>query len=222
VSNVITIDGPVSSGKNSVGHLLSRKLGYQFIDTGSLYRVFSLYVLKNDLDINDPADLDTFKNIDVEFKNHDGHDEIFADGIKVTDKLHNPEVTAIVPEVAAIKRVREIAKLLQRKLGLSKNTVMTGRDIGSEIFPDARYKFYLTADLEIRAKRRFNQLVEVNPEITLDEVKVQIKERDKMDAEREVSPMRIPNGAIIVDSSGKSVEQTVEEMLSCIKEEHGS
>ncbi len=149
----------------------------------------------------------------MEFKSLDGHDDIYADGIKVTDKLHNPEVTAIVPEVAAIKRVREIAKVLQRKLGLLKDTVMTGRDIGSEIFPDAKCKFYLTADLEIRAKRRFNQLVEVNPEITLDEVKEQIKERDQMDAERKVSPMRIPEGAIIVDSSKKSVEDTVEEML---------
>lgn len=214
---VITIDGPVSSGKNSVGHLLSRKLGYQFIDTGSIYRVFSLYVSKNDLDINDISDLETFQNIDIEFKNLNGRDDIYADGIKVTDKLHNPEVTALVPQVAAISRVREIAKVSQRKLGQARNTVMAGRDIGSEIFPDAKIKFYLTADLEIRAKRRFNQLVEVNPEITLEEVTEQIRERDRMDSERKVSPMRIPEGAIVVDSTNKSVEETVDEMMKYLK-----
>jgi cytidylate kinase len=216
VSKVITIDGPVSSGKNSVGHLLSRKLGFQFIDTGSLYRIFSLYVIKNDLDINDPADLDTFSSIEVEFKDLNGKDAVYADEVNVTDKLHNPEVTALVPEVAAIRRVREIAKTVQRKLGQSRNTVMAGRDIGSEIFPDANIKFYLTADLEVRAKRRFNQLKDVKPEITLEEVVEQIKERDKMDSERDVSPMRVPENAIIIDNSNKDVEQTVDEMLNHI------
>jgi CMP/dCMP kinase len=217
VSEVITIDGPVSSGKNSVGHLLAKKLGYQFIDTGSMYRVFSLFVLKNQLDINSPSDIEKLAQIDIEFKTEGSRDYVYADGVNVTDKLHNPEVTALTPDVAAIEQVRKIARVVQRRLGNNQPTVMAGRDIGTEIFPDTKWKFYLTADLEIRAKRRFNQLVDVKPEITLKEVKEQIEKRDKQDMEREVSPLRIPDGAIIIDNSNRAVGETVAEMIDHLK-----
>jgi CMP/dCMP kinase len=216
VSNVITIDGPVSSGKNSVGHLLSKKLGYQFIDTGSIYRIFSLFALDNLLDINNPSDLEKFHSIDVEFKSEQDHDLVFADGIDVTDKLHLPEVTELVPKVAAIKRVREISKAVQRRLGLRKDTVMAGRDIGTEIFPESKFKFYLTADLDIRAQRRFEQLVEHDPKITFEQVKKQIEDRDKMDTERKISPLRVPDGAITIDNSHRVVDETVAEMLNYV------
>lgn len=213
MTQIITIDGPASSGKNSVGHLLSKKLGYQFIDTGSIYRVFAKKVIDNELNIDDSSDLETLRNIKVEFKNGD---QILADGLDVTDKLHLPNVTSMVPKVAAIRQVREIAKVTQRTVGQSQNTVMAGRDIGTEIFPEAEFKFFLTADLEVRAARRFEQLKKFDPNLTLDQVIEQTRQRDEMDSERSVSPMRVPDGAIIVDSSKKTVEETVIEMLKYI------
>ena len=118
-----------------------------------------------------------------------------------------------MPIVAAIKEVREITKVVQRRLGESQNTVMTGRDIGSEIFPEAKYKFFLTAKVEIRAKRRFDQLIKINPTTSYETVLDDMIKRDKVDTEREVSPLRIPEGAIVIDNSNLNVEQSVEEAL---------
>lgn len=206
MSKIITIDGPVSSGKNSVGHLLAKKLGYQFIDTGSIYRIFALYSLEKKYSTPD------LKKIAIRFVTKDSETQIFADGAEITNRLHEPKVTEFVPAIAARTSVREISKSLQRKLGNTENTVMTGRDIGSEIFPNADLKIFLTAKPEVRAKRRYKQLKTINPNITLHEVLNQIKKRDKMDSERKASPMRIPEGAITIDNSNLTVEETVEKI----------
>ena len=138
---------------------------------------------------------------------------IYADALKVNSRLHEPEVTTLVPIIAAKAEIRAVSKKIQRKLGQQKNTVMTGRDIGSEIFPDAPLKIFLTATPEVRAKRRFEQLKKIEPNITSEEVLDQIKERDKMDIERQASPMRIPEGAVIIDNSELTVDETVEKIL---------
>jgi len=207
VSDVITIDGPVSSGKNSVGQLLAQKLGFQFIDTGSIYRIFALYTLEKKYTTED------LEKIDIKFETKKRETTIYADGFEVNGRLHEPAVTAMVPILAAKPEVRGISKKFQRRIGHSKNTVMTGRDIGSEIFPDAPLKIFLTASPEVRAKRRFEQLKIVEPGITLEEVLKQIKERDKMDSQRAASPMRIPKDAIIIDNSNLTVEETVDKIL---------
>ena len=207
MSKIITIDGPVSSGKNSVGHLLSQKLDYQFIDTGSIYRIFALYNIEKKYSVPDLEKID----IRFETKNHDTL--IYADGVEINSRLHEPKVTEYVPIIAAEADVRSISKKFQRKIGESKDTVMTGRDIGTEIFPDADLKIFLTAAAEVRAKRRYEQLKLNNPDITLDEVLKQVIERDKMDTEREASPMRIPEGATVIDNSSLTVEETVEKIL---------
>ena len=183
-TEVITIDGPTSSGKNSVGFLLSQRLGYQYIDTGMIYRVGTYLVLKQNINLN--------------------------------DVLHTPEVAENVSTVSAIKEVREVTKVIQRKLGSSKDTVMTGRDIGSEIFPKAKHKFFLTAKVEVRAKRRFDQLIKTDPNIQYEIVLKSMEDRDRKDSTREVSPLRIPDKAIEIDNSDMSVEQTVEQMLKHI------
>lgn len=213
-TQILTIDGPTSSGKNSVGFLLSQKLGYQYIDTGMIYRVGTYLVLKNHINLDDISSItNIFKNLNLEIKTADNGLRIFNDNEDLTDELHRSDVTANVPTVAAIREVREVTKVIQRKLGSSKNTVMTGRDIGSEIFPDAKYKFFLTADVEVRAKRRFEQLHLEDPSIEYETVLKSMQERDKKDTEREVSPLRIPDGAIVIDNSDLDVEQTVEEIL---------
>lgn len=216
-TDVITIDGPTSSGKNSVGFLLAQKLGYQYIDTGMIYRVGTYLVLKNNIN---PDDVDKvteiFKNLKLEIQNSNGALRILNDGEDLTDRLHSKEVTANVSWVSAIREVRAVTKTIQRNLGESKNTVMTGRDIGAEIFPQAKHKFYLTAREAVRAKRRFDQLVKIDPTISLDLVLKTMLERDQKDSTRQVSPLRIPPGAVMIDNSDLTVEQTVDLMLKNI------
>lgn len=215
--DIVTIDGPTSSGKNSVGFLLAQKLGYQYIDTGMIYRVGTYLVLRNNIELGEALKItETFKNLKLEIKSSGGGLRILNNGEDLTDILHSPEVTKNVSIISAIKEVREITKIAQRKLGEGQNTVMTGRDIGSEIFPDAKYKFYLTAEVGIRARRRFEQLVKIDPSIRYEQVLEGMIARDKADTERVVSPLRVPQGAVIIDNSKLSVEQTVEEMLKHI------
>ncbi|MCL5783731.1 MAG: (d)CMP kinase [Patescibacteria group bacterium] len=215
MADIITIDGPTSSGKNSVGFLLSKRLGYQYIDTGMIYRVGTFLVLKNKISPDDIEKIaDVFKRLNIEIK--DGNDglRIYNNDEDLTDILHTPEVTKNVSVVAAIKEVREATKLIQHRLGKIKNTVMTGRDIGSEIFPNARCKFFLTARVEVRAKRRYEQLKKEDPNTKYEEVLQSMIERDRQDSTRDVSPLRVPEGAITIDNSNLTVEQTVDKILS--------
>lgn len=216
-TDVITIDGPTSSGKNSVGFLLAQKLGYQYIDTGMIYRAGTYLVLKNRISLDDVEQITSiFKNLKLEIKTTDGSLRIFNDGEDLTNFLHSPAVTQNVSAVSAIRSVREVTKTVQRNLGESKNTVMTGRDIGSEIFPQAKHKFYLTAREAVRAKRRFDQLVKIDSTISLDFVLKTMLKRDQKDSTRQVSPLRIPQGAVVIDNSDLTVEQTVDLMLKNI------
>ena len=213
-TQVVTIDGPTSSGKNSVGFLLAQKLGYQYIDSGSIYRAGCLFILRNNIALDNSDKLvEVYRNLQIEIKLNDHEPRFFANGEDVTNNLHDPEVTKIVSAVSAVREVREATKVIQYRLVNSKNTVMTGRDIGSEIFPEAGHKFFLTASIEKRAERRFKQLVEKDPGIKYEDVLKSMAERDRQDQTREVSPLRIPEGALVIDNSDLTVEQTVEEML---------
>lgn len=212
---MITIDGPTSSGKSSVGFLFSQKIGYQFIDTGRIYRAGALYMLRNQIPVdNEDKVAEVFENLNVEFRNVGDKVKLFLDGEDVNSTIHKPEVTFIVPKIAAFAKARDFAKQLQRKIGSEKDTVMAGRDIGSEIFPDARLKFFITADETVRAQRRYDQIVKTDPNATLEEVLKSMKKRDMKDATREASPMRIPKDAVVIDTSNMTTEETVEQMLS--------
>ena len=215
--DIVTIDGPTSSGKNSVGFLLAQKLGYQYIDSGSIYRAGCIFILRKQIPLEIKEKIvEQFMNLQIEVKVSNQSMRFLANGEDVTDHLHDGDVTKIVPIVAAIRQVREATRLIQQKLAQSKNIVMTGRDIGSEIFPNAKFKFFLTADVEIRANRRFKQLVQKDPAVKYEDVLKDMQERDQQDSEREVSPMRVPKDAIVIDNSNLTVEQTVEQILKQI------
>ena len=204
-TEVITIDGPTSSGKNSVGFLLAQKLGYQYIDSGSIYRSGCIFLLRRKISLETKEKVvEVFKNLQIEIKQN-GQPRFFANREDVTNHLHDSEVTAIVPAVSAIREVRVATKVIQYDLVNSHSTVMTGRDIGSEIFPNAKHKFYLTADVEVRAKRRFKQLVAKDPSAKYEDVLEAMKDRDQKDTTRAVSPLRIPEGAVGIDNSNLSV-----------------
>lgn len=209
-SEIITIDGPTSSGKNSVAHLFCKKIGYQFIDSGSIFRCFSIAFLKSGIKFEDDEKIEKLlRTLEVNFNG----EKVILNGEDVSEDLHNSEVTAVVPDIAAKKYVREIATLTQRRVVKGKNTVMVGRDLGSEIFPKAKLKFYLTADPEVRARRRYNQLIKKDLNITYEEVFKQLMERDTKDMTRKVSPLRIPEGAVIIDTTNLTAEQSVEEFM---------
>lgn len=215
--DIITLDGPTSSGKNSVGFLLSQKLDYRYIDTGMIYRAGCFQMIKEEILENDlERILEIFRKINVKFENNNGVWKMYLEGEDVTDKLHTPQISGLVPIVAAKPEVREVTRDLQRKVAEGGKVVMGGRDIGSEIFPDAKYKFFLTASIEVRAQRRFKQLVEKDPSTKYEDVLKDMMDRDERDKSRKASPMRIPEGAVVIDNSNLTVEQTVSEMLKHI------
>ena len=219
MSNVITIDGPTSSGKSSVGLLFSKKIGYQFIDTGRIYRAGALYILRNNIPTDDEEKVaSVFEHLKIEFKEIDGKVKIFLEGEDVTALIHTDEVTELVPKIAAFPKARFFAKQLQRKIGNEKNTVMAGRDIGSEIFPDARLKFFITANVNVRALRRYQQIKKNDPSAIFEEILKGMKKRDNDDSTREASPMRVPPDAIVIDTSNITTEESVERMIEVFKE----
>ena len=216
--DIITIDGPTSSGKNSVGFLLAQKLGYQYIDSGMLYRAGSFKIIQKSIPLTDKEKiLEIFQNLNIRFETVGNKWKMFLDDSDVTNTLHASQISKVTSILAAMPEVRLIVKNIQHQLTQDGQAVVGGRDIGSEIFPDARHKFFLTASTEVRAKRRFKQLVEKDPSIKYEDVLKDMLDRDKRDAEREASPMRIPEGAKIIDNSKLSIEQTVGEMLDYIK-----
>lgn len=211
---VITLDGPTSSGKTSVGYLFSQKIGFHYIDSGAIYRAGTIEVLNQKTPLHDEEKLaQVFANMDLSFKEIDGIQHTILNGKDISDILHNPEISQVVPLISAFEKVREQATIMQRKVALMQNTVLAGRDIGTIIFPDAKLKFYLTADIQIRAQRRLVQLKAKVPDITYEEVLEQMIERDKADMIRKVSPLRIPSDAIVIDTSVFTTEQTVARML---------
>lgn len=214
MSEVITIDGPTSAGKNSVGILLSQKLGFQFIDSGSIFRVGTIMVLRAGVPLDDEDKLaEVFNNLDLKFETKDGEVKVFNSGEDLTEKLHDVKVSQAVSILAKFKKVREVVREIQKKVVTHHNIIMTGRDIGSVIFPDAKHKFFLTADPKIRAQRRFEQLKQKTPKISLKDVFRQMIERDEQDTKRKESPLVIPKGAVVIDNSQTTVEETVNKML---------
>lgn len=214
MSKIITIDGPASSGKSTVGFLFAQKIGYQFIDSGLIYRIGALLSKRLNIDPKDAEKCaEALRDVDIKFKTEDSTVHVYLDGEDVTPLLKTPEIDQLVPIVAAHREVREATKGIQRLVGLQQNTVMAGRDIGAEIFPDAKLKFFVTASVEARAKRRYDQQVKTHPEIKIEEIEVDIRQRDQKDSTREASPMRIPGDAIVVDTSDMTIAEVVKRLL---------
>lgn len=218
MSDVITVDGPVASGKSTVGFLFAQKIGYQFIDTGLLYRIDALLSKRKNIDVSDADQCARLlEDIDVRFKTENGVVKVYIDSEDITLLLKTPEIDQLTPVVAAHHKVREVVKHLQRKIAQFQSSVIAGRDIGSEIFPHAPLKFFVTASVEARAKRRYEQQVKMHPEIRLEDIEKDIRQRDLKDSTREASPMRIPEDAIVVDTSDLDIEEVVNRLYSAYK-----
>ncbi|MBU5437597.1 (d)CMP kinase [Tissierella sp. MSJ-40] len=212
---VIAIDGPAGAGKSTIAKEISEKLSIEYIDTGAMYRALTLKAINNNIDPNnEKAIINLMNYTEIDFKNN----HIFLDGKNVDKLIRENIVNNNVSYVAKIKEVREGMVKLQQKLAETKSVIMDGRDIGTVVFPKADYKFFLTASVEERAKRRYLELVNKGEKnITYDRIKNEIESRDQIDSTREVSPLRKSPDAYSIDTTSKTISQCVEEIISIIE-----
>lgn len=214
----IAIDGPAGAGKTTIARLAARRLGFTYISTGALYRAITLGLLKRQVDIgafermdNQESVLETIK-ISVVYDSDEPR--VHLDGEDVTDQLSGSGVTGSVSEVARIPKVRAFLLGLQRELASPGGVVMDGRDIGSFVLPDAEFKFFLTASVDERARRRALELHSKGLDATLEEVRSTIEKRDRIDSTRSVAPLVKAEDAIQIDTTGKSIDEVLDELLS--------
>jgi CMP/dCMP kinase len=218
---IITIDGWSSCGKSTLAKQLAKELGYIYIDSGAMYRAVTLYFLRNHVDwTNTDAVKEALQDINIEFVFNPKSEssETFLNGENVEYVIRDLVVAEKVSEVAAIKEVREFAVKQQKALGKNKGIIMDGRDIGTVVFPSAELKIFMTADNAIRVERRFNELYEKNPNVTIEEVKTNLEMRDYIDSHREVSPLRQAKDALVLDNSQLTMKQQLDIGLKWAKE----
>ena len=216
---VVGIDGPAGSGKGTVTKAIANRTDLINIDTGITYRCVALEALNQNLSLEDTQKIiDIAKNIKIEIENTENGDIVFLNGEDVTEKIRSKEVSEIVSPVSSIKEVRYQMVEVQRKLAEGKNVIMEGRDICTYVFPNADVKIYLDASLEERARRRYKEMKEKGIEITLEEVTKNIEARDYNDKIKEVGALKLAEDSIIVDSTNKTIEEVVEEVIKIINE----
>lgn len=207
---IIAIDGPAGSGKSTISKLIAENLGIVYLDTGAMYRLFTLKLLNEKVSLMDKDKINEFlESLDIDIKK----DRFYLDGKDVSEEIRETVVSENVSKVAAIKEVREKMVDLQRKLSEAKDVILDGRDIGTVVFPNADIKIFLVADLKERAERRYKEIIEKGQEISFDEIYENIVSRDKMDSTREITPLKKAKDAIEVDTTGKNIEKVKNEIL---------
>lgn len=218
---IIAIDGYSSCGKSTLARQLAAQLGYNYIDSGAMYRAVTLYFLRNGIDLSNPTQVAAALgsiHLHFEYNASRSKSEIFLNDENVERFIRDLIVAEKVSEVAAIREVRKFAVAQQKQMGKKRGIVMDGRDIGTVVFPDAELKIFMTADLEIRVKRRFEELCESGQEGTLEDVQHNLAMRDYIDSNREESPLRQAADALILDNSGLSREEQLDKVLAWVNE----
>lgn len=211
---VIAIDGPAGAGKSTVAKQVSRILNINYIDTGAMYRAITYKCIKNGLDLEDEKSVvDLCKNTDLKFENN----SIFIDGQCVDDDIRTLQVSSKVSYVARIPGVRFHLVELQREMGKDDNVVLDGRDVGTQIFPNTKYKYYLNAAVETRAKRRYDELILKGVKASFEGIVEDVRNRDKIDSTREVSPLIKASDAIEIDSTNMTIEEVVDFIVNDVR-----
>jgi len=217
---IITIDGWSSCGKSTLAKQLAKELGYIYVDSGAMYRAITLYFLRNNIDLDHKKEIkEALQSINLEFifNPKSNNSEIFLNGENVEYLIRDLIIAEKVSDVAAVKEVREFAVAQQQKMGAKKGIVMDGRDIGTVVFPKAELKIFMTADNAIRVERRFKELYEKNPNISIEEVKNNLELRDYIDSHREVSPLRMAKDAVELDNTNLTPSQQFHKALEWAK-----
>ena len=209
---IIALDGPSGSGKSTIANILAKKIKISYLNTGSMYRAVTLFFLENNIKKSDKIDIDLLRKINIDIK----EDKVFLNEKDVSDKIRNKEVTENVSWVSSISLVRKYLVDMQRKISQNKSIILDGRDIGTVVFPNAKYKFFLVASSEVRAKRRYEQN-EIDK--SLEEIQKDIEKRDNLDSHREISPLKKAEDAIEIDSSNLTIDETIEEIINKMDKE---
>ena len=215
----VAIDGPAGAGKSTIAKLVSKKLGYIYIDTGALYRSIGYFVMSNGGDVENADSVVSFlPKISAEIKFIDGVQHVFVNDEDVSDKIRTEEVSRAASRVSAIPKVREFLLELQRNFAKKYNVVMDGRDIGTVVLPNAEVKIFLTASAEERANRRYKEQVERGLEVNYDEILKDIKDRDYRDEHREIAPLKCADDGVFLDTSDYNIEQSADAVIKIINE----
>ncbi len=220
MSIIITIDGWSACGKSTLAKALAKKLGYVYIDSGAMYRAITLYFLRNHIDWTETKEVtQALQDVSIEFNfnKNTNQSEIYLNGENVEYVIRDLVVAEKVSDVAAIKEVRKFAVAQQQKLGDKKGIVMDGRDIGTTVFPAAEVKIFMEADETVRVERRFKELFEKNPNITIEEIKTNLEMRDYMDSHREVSPLRKADDAIELNNTQLTEKEQMDFALQLVE-----
>ena len=203
---VIAIDGPAGAGKSTISKLIAKNLGINYIDTGAMYRTITYKCLKSGIDINDSQKVvDLCSRTEVDFVDN----SIYLDGVRLGEEIRTLEVSSKVSDVAKIPQVREFLLEKQREIGKRSDVILDGRDVGTHIFPDTKYKFFLNASAQERGRRRYQELVDKGQTVVLEDIIEDIKKRDYIDSTREVAPLVKADDAIEVDSTSMTIDQVV-------------
>jgi cytidylate kinase len=216
---IITIDGWSSCGKSTLAKQLAKALNYVYIDSGAMYRAITLYFLRNHIDWTDVKEVKkALKDINIEFQFNpkSQQSEIFLNDENVEYVIRDLVIAEKVSDVAAIKEVRAFAVAQQQQMGKKKGIVMDGRDIGTTVFPQAEVKIFMNADSAVRVERRFKEMYEKNPNITIEEVKNNLEMRDYIDSHREISPLRKADDAVELDNTNMTFAQQLDVALGLV------
>ena len=210
----IAIDGPGGAGKSTIAKIVAKELEIDYIDTGAMYRAIGYKVKKTGVDIEDMTALQAMLDeTDIDFN----QGNIILDGTIVNKEIRTPDMSLMASKVAALGIVREKLVALQRAMGKTKSIIMDGRDIGSNVLTDAEFEFFMTASAEERADRRYKELIEKGEEVTFDDVLNDIKQRDYNDTHRKLNPLKAADDAIMLDTTGMSIEEVVNNILRKVK-----
>ena len=217
---IIAIDGPAGAGKSTVARITAQKLGFLYIDTGAMYRALTLKAIEEKIDVKDLAALiEMARSTVIDLVNNpEGVLKVFLDGEDVSGPIRQPRITRFVSDIARIKGVREIMLGLQRKLGVQRDSVLDGRDIGTVVFPEADRKFYIDADFKERVRRRYAELKEQGQDVTPEDIENDLHNRDKIDSTREFAPLKKAEDALYIDTTNLTIEEVVNKVLSYIQQ----
>jgi CMP/dCMP kinase len=211
---VVAIDGPAGAGKSTIAKLVAERINYTYIDSGAMYRALTLKVLDSNINLGDVAAIiKVSEKVDIDFKDK----SIYLDGEVVDKQIREERINKNVSTIASIPEVRKNIVLLQRKISIGNNVVMDGRDVGTVIFPNAFIKFYITASLEERARRRCLEIQGTGKIADFQDIMNQIEHRDYVDIHREDSPLIQAEDAILIDTLGQSIEEGVQEVIKYIR-----
>jgi cytidylate kinase len=218
---IIAIDGPSGAGKSTLGRMLARELKLLYIDTGSMYRAVALAVLESSISASDDVAVGSLAaRVDIDLKGDPDSLRVTLGGFDVTDQIRGEEITHLSSIISTIPAVRRAMVARQRELGL-RGAVLNGRDIGTVVFPDADIKFFLTALPQARAERRYNEDRAQDPDVNFEETFADMTERDRRDSTRADSPLKLADDAILIDSTGLSIEEVFEKMKSQLETKSG-